>query len=277
MKKSILKRDKTNDNSLKVGKTIISTVFKTLGILLFVFGFFVVSLSVFFPKTMIKSFDAVGLNKAGYLVQKRLYERNKSNENLYNLIQYAIEMENYEDQVKYIEILISSDDYSKFCEMVDVSTRKTLGEKYSVYADSYDTYLRRHLVISLYNTDRELEAKMMAIDSVYSSLDELYVYISLVVTDEKLTDFQKESELTTLYSRYSIVSALETKLLELDELLSLSNSAYNSIIVLEQKVKLAEIQQILGKFAGNSALEKSAKENQELWQNEINSKLEELN
>ena len=270
MKKNTQKnKNEQNIKNLKLGKVVFTTVLKTIGIIMFVFGFVVMSMSVVAPRTMLKTFDLMGLDGAGYLVQKRMYERDNTNQNLYNLIQRAIENEKYEDQVKYIDIMIHLDDYSSFCEEVDNATKQILGAKYSIYADSYDTYLRRHLVKALYLTDKEMEAKMMAIDSVYGGLDELYMYVDLIVNDEELTDVQKTAEINTLYSRYSVLSAIETKLLELDELLSLSESNYDSIIVLEQKVKLAKIQSILGEYAGNEVLANSAKENIERWSNEI--------
>lgn len=250
-------------------KTILLTILKTLGVIFVFASFFVISFSVVAPKTTLKVFDSIGLDRAGYLVQKRLYKRDPSLENLYNQIQRSIEMKNYEDQAEYIEIMLNEDDYLKFCDKVDKATQEVLGKKYSIYADSYDTYLRRHFVIALYNTERELEAKMMAIDSVYGSLDELHVYVSLVSNDEKLTDFQKETEITTLYTRYSTLSALETKLLELDEVLRMSETAYDSIIILEQKIKLAEIQKIIGEYCNDENLYETGKANLELWASEI--------
>jgi len=271
MKKST--QNKTTEKKIqnpKLGKVIALTVLKTLGLIILALGFSIVSLSVVAPRFMLKTFDSVGLSGASYLVQKRMYERDSTNENLYNLIQRSIETEHYKDQAKYINVMIKSDDYAAFSEEIDTATKKALGQRYSIYADSYDTYLRRHLVEALYKTNKEMEAKMMAIDSVYGSLDELSMYVSLIVEDEELTEMQKTAEITTLYSRYSIVSAIETKMLELDELLILSESNYDSIIILEQKVKFAEIQEILGKYAGNTSLETSSKENKEVWLTEIN-------
>ena len=101
-----------NPNEIKIGKMIWSTVIKTVGIILFVLGFLIVGLSVVSPRVMLKTFDAVGFDKAGYLVQKRMYERDNTKQNLYNLIQRSIENEKYEDQAKYIQIMLKLDDYS---------------------------------------------------------------------------------------------------------------------------------------------------------------------
>lgn len=274
MRKNI--QNKTSQDKPKLGKIIAFTTLKTLGVICLVFGFLISSLSVVAPKYMLKIFDTVGFDDAGYLVQKRMYERDCSNENLYNLIQRSIDSKKYKDQAKFIKIMIESDDYTNFCEDVDAATKLALGLRYSIYADSYDVYLRRHLVEALYKTNKQMEAKMMAIDSVYGGLFELYMYVNLVVNDEDLSDMQKTTEITTLYSRYSIVSAIETKMLELDETLSLSESNYDSIIILEQKIKLAEIQEVLGSHAGNETLENSAKQNKEGWINEIKTLAESL-
>lgn len=260
---------KSATKDVKLGGLIIKTILKTLWLMAFILGFVVVGMSVLTPRIVLKSFDSLGLNRAGYLIQKRMYERDDSKENLFNLIQRAIEDEHYKDQVEYIQIMMQDDDYSDFCEAVDKETRVVLGQRYSIYADSYDTYLRRHLVEALYKTNREMEAKMMAIDSVYMGLDELYMYVSLIINDDELLDIQKTTEITTLYTRYSITSAIETKQLELSERLDLTESNYEAIIILEQKIKLAEIQQVLGKYAGNDALENSATANITEWANRV--------
>lgn len=259
------KTSETSSKEIKLGGVVIKTVLKTLWLTAFILGFVIVGMSVLTPRIMLKSFDAMGLNRAGYLVQKRLYERDDSNENLFNLIQRAIEDERYKDQVKYIQIIMANDDYSEFCDAVDKETRQVLGQRYSIYADSYDTYLRRHLVEALYKTGETMEAKMMAIDSVYMGLDELYMYVSLIINDDELLDMQKSTEITTLYTRYSITTAIETKQLELSELLDLTESNYDAVIILEQKIKLAEIQQVLGKYAGNATLENGATANIAEW------------
>ena len=262
MKKNIQSKE------VNLTKVVFKTILKTIWIVCFCVGFLIMSLSVVAPKTVLKAYDTIGLNRAGYLVQKRLYLRDNSNENLYNLIQRAIEMDEFEDQAEFISIMIEGDDYDKFSASVDNATKKALGDRYSIYADSYDAYLRRHLVSALYKTGNELEAKMLAIDSVYGSLDELHQYVNLVVKDENLTEFQKKIELKTFYSRYPIVSKIEDKMTELNALPP-SSSNYEKIIILDQKIKMSEIQFLLGKYADDSALETQAETNIKEWKAEI--------
>lgn len=270
MKKNIQNKE------LSITKLIFQTILKTVWVVLFCVGFLIMSLSVVAPRFVLNAYDIVGFNKAGYLVQKRLYLRDNSNENLYNLIQRAIEMNEYEDQAEYITIMLESEDYDKFRDSVDEATKKTLGERYSIYADNYDAYLRRHLVSALYKTGDELEAKMLAIDSVYGSLDELHEYVNLVVNDENLTEMQKKIELTTFNSRYPIVEKIEEKMTELNALPPTS-SIYDEIIILNQKIKMAEIQFELGNYAEDNALKEQASTNLELWRNKVQALKEELN
>ena len=264
-----MKKNTQINNELNLSKIVVKTIFKTIWIVLFFVGFLILSLTIVAPRFVLKTYDSIGLHKAGYLVQKRLYLRDNTNENLYNLIQRAIETEEYKDQSVFISIMLDLDDYNQFAEKVDNATKEILGERYSVYVDSYDSYLRRHLVSSLYKTNNELEAKMLAIDSVYGSLGELHEYVNLVVSDGNLTEFQKKAEMMTLYSRYSIVSAIDTKMLELDELLTLSSSTYDEVIIYEQKIKMAEIQFELGKYADDKTLEQTAENNMKNWNAEI--------
>ena len=205
MKNKTLKNKPDKPKSLT--KLVFSIIAKTVMAVFFILGFLIISVSVIAPGVMAPTYDALGLNKATYLIYKRVYNREATKENLYNLIQLSIENKEYEDQVTYIKQMLDDEEFADFAEEIDEATKKSLGKRYSIYADSYESYLRKHIVIALYSTGRELEAKMMAIDSVYGSVDELYVYVNLVVNDTNLIEMQKESELQTLYSRYGIINA----------------------------------------------------------------------
>lgn len=270
MKKNTLTKAK-NTEEKSLSKIIFKTMLKTLALSLFALGFIVISISVVAPSIVAPTYDALGLDNATYLIYKRMYFREPTKENLYNVIQLAIEEEEYEDQALFIKLMLEDEEFGEFAEVVDEKTKEVLGKKYSVYADSYESYLRRHIVVSLYKTGKEMEAKMMAIDSVYDTVDELYVYVSLVVNDVNLIEIQKESELKTLYTRYGIIDLagkedpLQMKIKEIDEKLSLSDSNYDSVIYLDQKIKLEEIRYYLAKYAKNTTMEEEAKANIDAW------------
>lgn len=272
MKKNILnKTDIKKDESIT--KTIFSVIGKTLMAVMFILGFLVITISVVAPSVMAPTYEALGLDNATYLIYKRMYERENTQENLYNVIQLSIENEKYDDQVVFIKTMLEDEDFAEFSEKVDLKTKQVLGKRYSIYADSYESYLRKHIIVALYNTGQEMEAKMMAIDSVYGTVDELYVYVYMVVNDDKMIEIQKESELKTLYSRYGIIDgasgtdALSLKMQEIDEKLSLAESNYDSVIYLEQKIKLEEIRYNLAKYAKDTAMEATSKNNIENWNN----------
>ena len=274
-----MKQNNLKDNSreeINLKKTILSTIGKTLLIIWFACGFLFVTTAVLAPQIITPALTSLGCNSANYLLYKRMYVRDDSNQNLYNVIQLAIENEYYEEQTQLISEMINRDDFAEFAQKIDEKTKAMLGKRFSVYADSYESYLRRHLVSALYNTGKEIEAKMMAIDSVYGKADELYVYVKLVVEDKNLEDSQKESEMTTLYTRYDLMRSLDIKMLELDESLSLSESDYDSVIVIEQKIKLAEVKLLIGKYTKDKDLENQAAQDIELWNNQMKQLLENL-
>lgn len=273
MKKNTLKsNDKKQD--VKLTKTILSTIGGTIMVLLFVVGFLFITTSVIAPNAVTPLLTSIGSNNANYLLYKRMYEREKTNQNLYNVIQLAIENEKYDDQAIFIAEMINGDDFEDFSKKVDEQTKEALGKRYSVYADSYESYLRRHIVVALYKTGNELEAKMMAIDSVYGKADELYTYVMLVSQDENLIESQKEAEFNTFYQRYGLVDALKLKIEELDVNLNSTETSYDKVVLIEQKIKLAEVQHYIGKYTKKVELENDAKQNIEKWQLEIKNLLD---
>lgn len=274
-----MKQNNLKDNlkkEINLNKTILSTIGKTLLFIWFACGFSFVITAVLAPQIVTPALTSLGCDSANYLLYKRMYVREDSNQNLYNVIQLAIENEYYEEQSELISEMIKREDFSDFAKKIDENTKLVLGKRFSIYADSYESYLRRHLVSALYNTGKEIEAKMMAIDSVYGEADELYVYVKLVVEDKKLDETQKELELTTLYTRYDLMRSLDIKMLELEESLSLSESMYDSVIIIEQKIKLAEVKLLIGKYTKDKELENAASQDIQLWNNQIKQLLENL-
>ena len=275
MKRNISQTN-SQEQTINFTKVVATTIVQTVSILVAVLGYVVIALSVIAPKVITPIFKTLKMDRANYLVYKRMYERDPNKENLYNVIQLSIENENYKDQVVYISNLLEDEEFSDFCKSVDGATREALGERFSIYADSYEGYLRHHLVVALYNIDRVPEAKMMAIDSVRHNFYELYAYIQMVINDENLTDIQRESEMTSLCKYYALVSEINTKSTELDVSISLVTNVYEEIVLLQQKLKLTEIEFYLGKYGNDEELEQKSKENWENIETIINEKLEQL-
>ena len=134
------KIEKNNIKYMLNVKLIVCTAIKTLLCVFVVVGFAFVSMSVVMPKSMSKFCNAVGLTETSYLINKRVYERSSSNEDLYNVIQLAINKDEYVDVEHYIKIMVSGDHFSDFASRIDEKTKQIMGEKYSVCLNSYEDY-----------------------------------------------------------------------------------------------------------------------------------------
>ena len=273
-----MKQKTLNKNELNLTKSIFQPLVKTLLYLFFAMGFVILSLCVIAPRLLTPVLTTLGCDNANYLLYKRIYKREQTNQNLYNIIQLAIENEKYEDQVEFINVMLNGDDFDSFCESVDKKTKEALGYRYSVYVDSYESYLRRHLVEALYKSGESLEAKMLAIDSAFNKgkVDDLYIYVKMIVDDEELLDMQKEAEFITLYKRYGLLDALSVKLGELEIEQSVAENNYSKVVVLEQKIKLAEIEYYIGKYNNEASMKDLAENNIKNWTEEIKNLLNQM-
>ena len=266
--KKIIKQE-INNNGTKIGaKSIIKTAFVTLLAIIGSLGFVIVGMTSVCPNLVAKVFEYCGLDDAHYLVYKRVYARDKSNENLYNVIQLSINRKEYADMEKYIKLMIDGDNFIKFTKTIDEATKKALGEEYSIYADSYESYIRGELTLALYENGKVLEAKMRAIDSLFVDVQEMYVYANCIAVDEDLTDLQKETEISTLQNRYEVDEKLINKLDELNDD-SLATDNYTKIAVLEQRIKISEIRIIIATYTSDEDEVKKIQSEIKLWNDEI--------
>jgi hypothetical protein len=264
------KIDRKNNNEYnKLGfKGILRTAFVTILAMIGGIGFVLVSMSAVCPQVVSKAFDFCGFDDANYLVYKRIYAREKTNENLYNVIQLSINRKEYADMEEYIKIMLDGDNFAKFAKAIDKETKKVLGESFSIYADSYESYLRGELTLALYKNGNVLEAKMRALDSLFVDAQEMYVYANCIADDQNLIDAQKQSEFNSLKSRYGVEDQLKSLLEELnDENLATDN--YAKISVLEQKIKLSEIRIIIASYDANVENSGAIKEQIKAWNEEI--------
>ena len=249
-------------------KSVFKTAFITILAILGAVGFVIVGMTSVCPSVIANVFESCGLDDAHYLVYKRVYAREKSNENLYNVIQLSINRKNYIDMEEYIKTMIDGDNFAKFAKTIDKETKETLGDAYSVYADSYESYLRGELTLALYKNGKVFEAKMRALDSLFVDTQEMYVYANCIADDESLTDLQKQTEFTTLQNRFNIDEKLISKLDELnDENLATNN--YAKISVLEQKIKISEIRIVMLTYISDEDSVNKIKQEIKLWNDEI--------
>lgn len=253
-------------------KLIVKTALITLMLVVFAFGYFVVTISAVAPKTMANTFASLGFNKTSYLVYKRVYAREKTNENLYNVIQLSISRKNYKDMEYYIDLMLSGDNFNKFSAKVDEETKKVIGEEYNSYINSYANYLASQYTIALYNNGKILEAKMIAIDSLdpNSSASAFYAYTDCVMNDKNLLESQKTREFRTLKNKYGCISELNARLAELDADDTSTLSKVEKIEILEQKIRLNEIMYRIGKYTEDEVMAETSESAITNCINEIN-------
>lgn len=253
-------------------KLIVKTALITLMLVVFAFGYFVVTISAVAPKTMANTFASLGFNKTSYLVYKRVYAREKTNENLYNVIQLSINRKNYKDMEHYIDLMLSGDNFNKFSAKIDEETKKVIGEEYNSYINSYANYLAAQYTIALYNNGKILEAKMIAIDSLdpNGSASAFYAYTDCVMNDKNMLESQKTREFRTLKNKYGCIGELNARLVELDADDTSTLSKVDKIEMLEQKIRLNEILYRIGKYTEDDAMAETSKNAITNCVNEIN-------
>lgn len=254
-KKTALKTNQNEKNNKNKSKFDVGSIFKTALMTVFCMvvcaGFLVVSLSSVAPDLMIKTFEYVGAKDAVYTIYKRKYNRDHSNENLYNVIQISINRLEYEDMANYIELMMNGDKFNKFAKKIDEETKKALGEVYSVYANSYETYLKGYWVLGLYKSGNTLSAKALALDSIEGSVRELYVYVGCIQDDESLSENQKKTELLTLQSRFKLVDMLNGRLSSLDDEYSMATTEGGKLVAINQKILILDVILAIGQYSLN--------------------------
>lgn len=221
-------------------KTAIISSLWTLGIAVAALCFFVAISVVVFPKTAVKCFDYLGAEDASYVVYQRRYERTKTNESLYNVLQVATTRKDYLRVEKYSKAMLEGMNFPEFADEVDKQTKAALGDKYNCYADSYESYVKRNLTIALYNINKKSEAKLMALDSLYSDAGELSVYIYCVNNDTSISDFDRTTEILRFYSRYDVWNRLEEMLAEVEP--ESFSDKYDKKVAMCQRIRIYEIQ-----------------------------------
>lgn len=175
----------------------------TLAIVFFVFGFLVSSLVALIPSRTGMLFDEMGLSRAAYTAHKRVFVHDGSNENLYNVLQYAIKQKDYIGVENYSVQMLSRKDFLNFASSVDGATREALGDSYYVLLGEYETYVKCSLTRAYYKNGKKADAKLLALASFDSQADELGEYIACVNSDSSLSDLQKMTEIASFYYNYN--------------------------------------------------------------------------
>lgn len=232
----------------------------TLSCVLFALGFLVSTLLAILPRQASRVLDDMGLSRAAYTAHQRVYLRDDSNENLYNVLQYAIKQKDYEGVEFYSTRMLSRKDFSVFASSIDSATRAAIGDRYYVFFGGYENYVRCSLTKAYYTNGKKADAKLLALGSFDCLAGELGEYISCVNSDPDLTDVQKKSEIASFYNSFNMIyirlddilaseyldmSAYEdnfSRALVLRHMISISESKYFILLAVGKKDDAAAIQ-----------------------------------
>lgn len=228
------------NKNLKMGRTAFYTALITLGFVVVLGMITIFSFVSFSPKKASSMFDDFGINNASYAIYKRTYDKNKTNSSLYNVLQKAIEVDDYESIIKYGNIMLNIEDSESFFKSIDVQTREILGDKKSIYASSYESYVRRNLTKAYYKLGDKSQSKLLAIESTYTrNADELLEYILCVYEDINLSENDKINEIKSL-NNYNLIEKLDGLVLS-NELASVMASLdYQKALLTNERIKLLQ-------------------------------------
>lgn len=105
-----------------VWKNSLLSFFKILVSLFLVLTFLITLLFFVYPKASVRLFKALHLKNAQEASLVRVYEKSGSNADLYNLIIFEQNTNQFEKELKYINELSNKDDYDEFCDKLDSSS-----------------------------------------------------------------------------------------------------------------------------------------------------------
>ncbi|MBQ8452032.1 MAG: hypothetical protein IJ538_04600 [Clostridia bacterium] len=165
-----------------------------------VWFFAVASLTVLFPRASAKLYNFFGLKKAEENSLNRIYEKSQNLSDLYNLVIFESSSSNFEQELKYLNILISAENFDDFANKLDSSSiTSTTNKSLIPYIANVKSYLANQKLNCLIKLN---ESKENALTFVYSSLAgeylNEYTFTTFVewLKSSNLTSAEKGSEIT---------------------------------------------------------------------------------
>ncbi len=217
-------------NSLKLfGKVTFAVIFAL---------FYFISMMFFIsPKTDAKIFKFLGAKKAQEACYIRAYDKSQSKGDLYNLILFESELENYDKELYYLNLLMNDESYVEFCLRLDESAFETVtldNIETLVYICNTNSYLINQKVKCMYHLgfDSVLSPTVRnylkaQLESDYPFETSFATYVELVYNDASITKEEKMERVNTAYN--ALNSLIQQRTVFLNEF----NSAVN-ITVKEQ-------------------------------------------
>ncbi len=175
-----------------------------------VFALFYLLSTMFFisPKFDAKIFKFFGAKKAEEACYVRIYDKSQSKADLYNLILFESELENYEKELYYLNILMNDEKYEEFCLKLDEAGIEALEDVSTmVYTCNTNSYLINQKVKCMYNLgfDKGLSITVKnylkaQLEGDYQFETSFLTYVELVYNDASLTKQEKADKVNAVHS-----------------------------------------------------------------------------
>ena len=216
------------------------------------------------PKFDAKIFNFFGLKKAEEACYVQAYEKSENNADLYNLILFESELQNYEKELYYLNLLMNDDEYDVFCKKLDDSALQTIKDKaLVVYLCNVDGYLINQKVKCMYELGFDGELTSTIRNFLKAQLENgglfetsFATYVELIYSDEALTKEQKSDRFELAYNR--VDTDLSKRLADLNAYVSRKDiSLANKIIAQNAIVSIKKADYIIDKVNESAEVEAS--------------------
>lgn len=188
--------------------------FKLFGMIAFavVFALFYFISIMFFisPKTDAKIFKFFGAKKAEEACYIKIYDKSQSNADLYNLILLESELENYEKELYYLNVLMNDDEYDAFCLKLDQSSLETINEdniETLVYICNTNAYLINQKIKCMYHLGFDSPLSPTIRNYLKTQLEDetsfetsFATYVELVYNDATISKEEKVEKVNIAYN-----------------------------------------------------------------------------
>ena len=228
------------EENVNIKHIIIKTIAGTFGLAVVCLIILMYAVITFSPRSTIDFFDGIGERNVSYAIYQKIYEKSENNEDLYNVLNRAINNEQYKDVEKYCLSMLDADD--EFFVAVDNATLIAVGKKNAVYMSSYKSYVKANLIRADYKLNKVNRAKELAVLYLNNGdANAMLEYIYEVKNDKKLDENQKNSLINILKDEGVIQVAnalLSSEALDVSKV----KDDFEVAVILNTRIKLNEIQ-----------------------------------
>ena len=182
-------------------KKSVKISFKTLLDCFVIIMLLMCSIFVLLPKTSLKIHETFGNKRIQELNYKMIYTKSNNIVDLYNLIIFESGLNNYNDELFYIDKMISRADYESFCKEFDgVSAEKISDEGLTLHSANVNGYLLGRKVICMYNLKENGLETYVYRQTKTGKLSEYIFssYVDLVYFDKTLSQAEKKEKLSCI-------------------------------------------------------------------------------